>query len=127
VLAVTRVLDLVQEYFNRGVLTQSMAHGLHATGLAPLFLQYAGHSMTVVRIARHEPSSGETVQSRSLIVLDPAKKPTSKMRDFLEQRLWLADGNPVRVRDADALITPYLMEEWKLAKHDLFELITLTV
>jgi hypothetical protein len=70
------LLDFVEDYFRAGLISEVSKKTVMGTNLAPIYLQHAGHSMTIIGLEKWRDGS------RSLLVFDPFFAPTAEMRDM---------------------------------------------
>ncbi|KAI5792228.1 peptidase family C78-domain-containing protein [Pyronema domesticum] len=74
--AQSALLDFVEDYFRGGLISEVSKKTVMGTNLAPIYLQHAGHSMTIIGLEKWRDGS------RSLLVFDPFFAPTTEMRDM---------------------------------------------
>ncbi|QIW99588.1 hypothetical protein AMS68_005106 [Peltaster fructicola] len=106
------LLDFVETYYLAGLTPEfeGVDSTTVVTRLPPIYLQRAGHSLTIVGLTRHSSSE------RSLIIFDPSHDTTPTMSRLLTGRS--AHATP------HSLLQPYLWSEARLAAWDEYETLT---
>jgi len=103
------LLDWVENYFQSGVVDPTQRARL--TNMPPIYLQHAGHSMTIIGFERLRNGV------KNLIVFDPMFRDTTKILKYV--------GRQFESRFPDMSLRPYRRSHGYLRRYHEYELITL--